>query len=103
MKALQEENIISGVTAKEKLFLSLLKHPKIKAVRSAGLLIAVEFESFEKNKAVIDCCIETGILTDWFLFAPECMRIAPPLNISNEVIIKACGIIVDAINKINYE
>ena len=103
MKALQEENIISGVTAKEKLFLSLLKHPKIKAVRSAGLLIAVEFESFEKNKSVIDCCIETGILTDWFLFAPECMRIAPPLNISNEAIIKACGIIVDAINKINYE
>ena len=99
MKALQEENITGGVKAKEKLFLSLLKHPQIKAVRSAGLLIAVEFESFEKNKTIIDLCIGSGVLTDWFLFAPECMRIAPPLNISDEEIIKACGIIIDAINK----
>lgn len=99
MKALQEENMIATVSAKENLFLSLLKHPQIKAVRSAGLLIAVEFESFEKNKAVIDCCIETGVLTDWFLFAPECMRIAPPLNISDEEIIKACGIIIEAIGR----
>ncbi|HRQ49138.1 MAG TPA: aspartate aminotransferase family protein [Agriterribacter sp.] len=99
MKALQEENIIDGVNAKESLFLSLLKHPQIKSVRSAGLLIAVEFESFEKNKTIIDLCIEAGVLTDWFLFAPECMRIAPPLNISDEAIIKACRIIVDAIDK----
>ena len=100
MKVLQEENIAGGAKAKEALFLSLLKHPQIKAVRSAGLLIAVEFESFEKNKAIIDLCIASGVLTDWFLFAPECMRIAPPLNISDEEISKACGIIVDAINKI---
>ncbi len=100
LKALQEENMITTVRAKENLFLSLLKHSQIKAVRSAGLLIAVEFESFEKNKAVIDRCIENGVLTDWFLFAPQCMRIAPPLNISNEAIIKACETIIDATNKV---
>ena len=61
MKALQEENIIEGVKEKEKLFLSLLKHPQIKRVRSAGLLMAIEFESFEKNKAIIDRCIEGGV------------------------------------------
>ena len=99
MKALQEENILEGVKEKEKLFLSLLKHPQIKRVRSAGLLMAIEFESFEKNKAIIDRCIEGGVLTDWFLFAPECMRIAPPLNISNEEITGACGIITNAIDK----
>lgn len=100
MKALQEENMTGSVKAKEKLFLSLLKHPQIKTVRSAGLLIAVAFDSFERNKAVIDLCIEAGVLTDWFLFAPECMRIAPPLNISDEAIAKACGIIIDAIGKV---
>jgi acetylornithine/succinyldiaminopimelate/putrescine aminotransferase len=99
MKALQEENMIATVRAKEKLFLSLLKHPHIKAIRSAGLLIAVEFESFEKNKVIIDRCIEDGVLTDWFLFAPQCMRIAPPLNISDEAITAACNIIISAINK----
>ena len=99
MKALQEENMIATVRAKENLFLSLLRHPHIKAVRSAGLLIAVEFESFEKNKVVIDRCIEDGVLTDWFLFAPQCMRIAPPLNISDEAITAACNSIISAINK----
>ncbi|HTN07877.1 aspartate aminotransferase family protein [Agriterribacter sp.] len=99
MKALQEENMIATVRAKESLFLSLLKHPHIKTVRSAGLLIAVEFENFEKNKACIDRCIEMGVLTDWFLFAPQCMRIAPPLNISDETIKKACETIVEAIER----
>lgn len=100
LKVLLEEDIISHVKSKASLFLSSLKHPQIKAVRPAGLLIAVEFESFGKNKAVIDRCIEDGVLTDWFLFAPECMRIAPPLNISDDEIRKACESIINAINNV---
>jgi acetylornithine/succinyldiaminopimelate/putrescine aminotransferase len=75
----------------------LLVHPSIRKVRSAGLLIAVEFESFEQNKRIIDACITNGLLTDWFLFAPQCMRIAPPLTISKKEIEKACTIILSAI------
>ncbi|MCC7524098.1 MAG: aspartate aminotransferase family protein [Chitinophagaceae bacterium] len=100
MKVLQEGHLVSEVNIKAGIFLSLLKHPRIKAVRSAGLLIAVEFESYETNKAVIDRCIANGVLTDWFLFAPQCMRIAPPLNISDDAIFKACAIILDAIETI---
>ncbi|MCO5235440.1 MAG: aspartate aminotransferase family protein [Chitinophagaceae bacterium] len=98
-KALLEEHTIKQVKAKEKLFLSLLQHPDILSVRSAGLLIAVEFDSFERNKSIIDRCIENGVLTDWFLFAANCMRVAPPLNISDEAIVSACNIIVSAIEK----
>lgn len=97
MKVLAEENIIPPVKAKEQLFLSLLKHPKIKSIKSAGLLIAVEFDSYETNKQIIDTCIANGVLTDWFLFAANCLRIAPPLNISNEEIEKACAVIISAI------
>ncbi|MBX2923055.1 MAG: aspartate aminotransferase family protein [Chitinophagaceae bacterium] len=100
MKVLTEEKIIPHVKEKEQLFLSLLKHPEITAVRSAGLLIAVEFDSFETNKRIIDTSIENGVLTDWFLFASNCLRIAPPLNISDEEIEKACRIIVSAIEQL---
>ncbi|MFT3750341.1 MAG: aspartate aminotransferase family protein [Agriterribacter sp.] len=96
-KVLNEENIIAHIKAKEQLFLSFLKHPQIKSVRSAGLLIAVEFGSYETNKKIIDTCIANGVLTDWFLFAANCLRIAPPLNISNEEIEKACAVIISAI------
>jgi acetylornithine/succinyldiaminopimelate/putrescine aminotransferase len=96
MKALIEEKRINEVSHKAGLFKTLLKNRLIRDVRSAGLLIAVEFENFETNKKVIDRCIDNGLITDWFLFAPECMRIAPPLVISEEEIRNACEIIVRA-------
>ncbi|TBR18555.1 MAG: aspartate aminotransferase family protein [Chitinophagaceae bacterium] len=87
---LQEEKLMEEITKKEKLFLSLLNHPKIKVVRSFGLWLAIEFESFEINKKVIDACIENGLVTDWFLFSSNCLRISPPLIISEKEIISAC-------------
>ena len=97
MQVLLEEEYISTVAAKEKLFRELLVHAAIREVRSAGLLIAVEFENFETNKRIIDACIAKGLLTDWFLFAPQCMRIAPPLTITEEEIRTSCSIILSAI------
>jgi len=97
LKVLLEEGWMKAVGEKEALFRELLVHPAIKAVRSCGLLMAVEFESYEINKGIIDRCIEKGLLTDWFLFAPHCMRIAPPLLITEEEIRKACAIILSCI------
>jgi acetylornithine/N-succinyldiaminopimelate aminotransferase len=99
MKVLMKENLIEQVEEKEKLFREKLVHPKIKAVRTAGLLIAVEFENFEINKQIIDSCIQNGVLTDWFLFAPDCLRIAPPLTISPEEIYTICETILSCAEK----
>jgi acetylornithine/succinyldiaminopimelate/putrescine aminotransferase len=93
MNVLLEEDLIVQVAEKEKLFLEKLDHPAMRSVRSAGLLIAVEFENFETNKRIIDACIARGLLTDWFLFASNCLRIAPPLNISLPEIEEICRII----------
>jgi acetylornithine/N-succinyldiaminopimelate aminotransferase len=94
MKILLEEDWIEKVKEKEILFQSLLTHPKIKRVRSFGLWMALEFDSFETNKRVIDGCIEQGYLTDWFLFSPNSLRICPPLIIEPEQIRKACRAIL---------
>jgi acetylornithine/N-succinyldiaminopimelate aminotransferase len=96
-KALLEEGWIEQVKAKEALLQALLVHPKIKAVRSFGLWMAVEFDSFDTNKKVIDACLEKGLLTDWFLFAPECLRISPPLIISEQQLSAAATIILSSI------
>ena len=96
LHALLEEGWIATVKVKEELFKSLLVHPKIKTIRSFGLWMAVEFDSFETNKKVIDACVAGGVLTDWFLFASNCLRISPPLIISEEQIKKACTTIVTA-------
>lgn len=111
MHVLLNEKLIDFVKEKEQLFLSLLSHFKIKKVRSRGLMIAVEFDSFETNKKVIDSLLQVSgdlkspdiapaVFTDWFLFAPQCLRIVPPLIISEEEIRIACQKIISALNSI---
>jgi acetylornithine/succinyldiaminopimelate/putrescine aminotransferase len=100
MNVLIDEKIIDSIISKEKLFLLLLKHPKIIKINSRGLMLAVMFDSFETNKKVIDLLIERGIFTDWFLFESNALRISPPLNISDEEIKTACKVIVDVLERI---
>lgn len=101
MQVLLKEQLIATVKKKEQLFREYLQHPAIKEIRSLGLLMAVELESFVVNKKVIDHCISKGVLTDWFLFAPECLRIAPPLIITEKEIEEACGVIIEALNHLH--
>lgn len=96
-----DENLISGVSERSNLIVNQLQSIKgVKSIRNAGLLIAVEFESFEQNKKIIDCCIKNGVITDWFLFCDNSMRIAPPLNITLEELLAALEIIKTSINSI---
>ena len=110
MNVLLDEKLIDGVKQKEQLFISQLNHHKIKKIRSRGLMIAIEFESAAENKKIIDALLQVAdglkltddtpaIFTDWFLFAPQCLRIVPPLNISIEEINKACSIIISVLNR----
>jgi acetylornithine/succinyldiaminopimelate/putrescine aminotransferase len=85
------------VKQKEGLFKNSLKHSKIKSIHSFGLWMAVEFKDFVSCKKVIDQCIENGVVTDWFLFASNCLRISPPLIISEEEIGKATEVINKAV------
>jgi acetylornithine/N-succinyldiaminopimelate aminotransferase len=101
LQVLLEDKLIDGVFEKENLFRSLLTHSSIKNISSAGLMMAVEFGSFETNKKIIDTLIEQGVFTDWFLFCAHAFRICPPLNISEEEIRKACAIIIEVLNKMH--
>lgn len=98
---LMDEKLMAGIPSKRALFERLLKHPRIRAFSSSGLLISIEFDSFELNKKIIDYCIQKGVFTDWFLFASQCMRIAPPLIISEDQIQIACTIILEGCSTVN--
>ncbi len=97
LRVLLEENLIEQVEKKESLFRKLLIHPKIKSINGIGLLLSLEFENYEQNKSIIDRCILNGVITDWFLFNSNSMRIAPPLTITEKEIEMACDIITKCI------
>ena len=97
LDVLLDEKLVDAVAEKEVLFRQLLIHPAIREVRGKGLWLAVQLESFDLNKKVIDRCIENGIITDWFLHCSDAMRLAPPLIITKEQIRHACNVIIEAI------
>jgi len=99
LEVLLEGNFIAAVKRKEQILLDHLESPKILTIRSFGLWAALEFENFEANKKVNDRCIEKGLITDWFIFAPQCLRVAPPLIITEEELINACALIKQAIDE----
>jgi acetylornithine/succinyldiaminopimelate/putrescine aminotransferase len=85
IQILEQEKLVEQVHSKESYILSKIQdNPIIKNIRSVGLLLAIEFESAEINFKVIQHCIQNGVITDWFLFNDQSLRLAPPLTITFE-------------------
>ncbi len=97
LNVLLDNKLINDVAEKEKQFLTLLKHPAIKAIRSKGLLIAIELDSSAQVSITLQRCLDKGLFSDWFLFAPNCIRFAPSLTISPEEIKTACDILLSCL------
>jgi acetylornithine/succinyldiaminopimelate/putrescine aminotransferase len=93
LEVLTRDNLVREVAEKEKLFLKHLAHPKIKRITHKGLMLAVWMEDFETNKKLLTALLKEGVFSDWFLFAPEAMRIVPPLTITAEEIENSCSVI----------
>lgn len=101
IEVIVNDDLIATVHRKSEIILNFFKEmPLVLAVRAAGLLVAIEFDSFEINKKIIDACIKNGVITDWFLFCSKSMRIAPPLNISEDDLLKALQTIKISIDSI---
>ncbi|MCP4521222.1 MAG: aspartate aminotransferase family protein [Cytophagales bacterium] len=100
LNALIDEKIIDDVHKKGDLFLTKLKHPLIKEIRSRGLMFAIEMENFEIVNQVVEKCLELGLIGFWFLSTKNSFRIAPPLIISIEEIDQACEIILQSMQHV---
>ncbi|MBL7923382.1 MAG: aspartate aminotransferase family protein [Bacteroidia bacterium] len=77
-----------------------LKHPAILEVSGRGLLLSVRFPSEAFAQKVISGCIANGIITDWFLFAPDRLRICPPLTIRKDELEDACSLILKSVQAV---
>lgn len=95
-----DEELWKNAARMEQLLRAELHHPAIKNVRGRGLLLALELESFEKTQKMMQLCIARGLVTDWFLFADNCIRIAPPLIITDTQIREATGILLECLDQI---
>ena len=97
-EVLLNEDYISTVKEKEALLVNRLQHPAIQSLRHNGLWAAMVTSSFEFNHTVIKHCIANGVVTDWFLFCAEGLRIAPPLSITMDELNHACGVLLEGLD-----
>lgn len=63
--------------------------------RILGAFGALEFENEEQAFTVCRNCLKKGLITDWFLYNPRSLRLAPPLNIEFDLLHKGLNILVD--------
>lgn len=87
------------VKEKEKLLQEQLQHPVIIDKRSHGLWMSLQFEDAATNQKIVHNCVKNGLITDWFLFAPDRLRIAPPLSITTEELHQVCRIILQSVDE----
>ncbi len=95
-----EEKLERNAINNGRRFKQLLDHNLIKDVRGEGLLMSVELESAEMVKKVISIALKKGVVTDWFLFNENCIRISPPLIITGEETEFACRILQESMDEV---
>jgi len=83
LKVLQNSGWIKEVELKESILVDEMNHPSILNRTHKGLWMSIQFESDVLAKKIAATCVANGIITDWFLFAEDKIRIAPPLCITN--------------------
>jgi len=91
---------IEQVKQKEQLLLQRLQHTAIVSVNHCGLWMSLQFKSAEIAQSIIHCCVKNGLVTDWFLFAADRLRIAPPLTITENELHQLCDIILQSIDEV---
>ncbi|MFM7356948.1 MAG: aspartate aminotransferase family protein [Sediminibacterium sp.] len=100
MEVLLSSGCIDQISQKEKLLLRQLRHPAIQSIQSAGLWMSLQFASATLNQQIVHQCVKNGLLTDWFIFAPDRLRIAPPLTMNETILLEACDTLLQSIDEV---
>ncbi|MFM1930246.1 MAG: hypothetical protein RL387_1574, partial [Bacteroidota bacterium] len=100
LEVLLKENWMSEVKEKEQILLEQLVHKAIVQRNHKGLWMSLQFSSDELTKKVAAAAVQNGIITDWFLFAEDRIRIAPPLCITNKELTEAIATIKLSIDQV---
>ncbi|HEU4719461.1 MAG TPA: aminotransferase class III-fold pyridoxal phosphate-dependent enzyme, partial [Bacteroidia bacterium] len=99
VNAIVEENLVAGVAEREAVISAILGKSGEIHLRGKGLLYAAVLANAEKVQRVIQHCLQHGVITDWFLFCDNALRIAPPLNIPLNDLNYSCEVIRDGVNR----
>ena len=100
LEVMEQEINFEEVEKKGQLLVKLLSNePEILEIRQVGMMFAFDMVSFERVELVVKRCLDLGLISFWFLSHPYSFRLSPPLTITEEEIMKAGNIILQAIQE----
>ncbi len=97
---LANQTWIEQVQHKANILKTRLQHPAIVSMNCHGLWMSLQFASDAQAQAIAHACVQNGLVTDWFLFAPDRIRIAPPLIITDDELHLLCDIVLNSIEQL---
>lgn len=89
---------VNDIPSKAAILKTRLQHPSIVSVNCYGLWMSIQFATDTLAQSIAHACIQHGLVTDWFLFAPDRIRIAPPLTITEAELHQLCDIVLRSID-----
>lgn len=99
LNVLKHENWINEVETKGHIFETLLlQSKKIKEIRRAGLMFAIQLANADEVQRVVNGCLEKGLIGFWFLSCPDSFRLSPPISITQDELNQAAEIILAVLN-----
>ena len=82
LKKLLQSKYMEFVQQRHDMFRHVMSNPHVSEIRSAGLLIALQLDTETRLMSWIrELYLKHRVLAESFLFAPDALRIAPPLCI----------------------
>ncbi|MFA5668512.1 MAG: aspartate aminotransferase family protein [Balneolaceae bacterium] len=70
-------------------------------VRGKGAMLGLQLENWELTKAVVEDCLEKGILLGWTLHSNTLIRLAPPLIVTDTLLDEVLATILESVET-NY-
>lgn len=101
LEVINTPGVLAEVEKKGARFFQMLNnHHAVEEIRQHGLMIAVKLKPEINIQKFILKGIETGFMSDWFLFCDNAFRIAPPLTITTDEIDEAVKLIEEVLNAV---
>jgi acetylornithine/succinyldiaminopimelate/putrescine aminotransferase len=98
LRTLLAEDLPGRASWIEKRIRSALRHHAVTEVRGRGAMLGMQLAEGFPVAAFVDLCLSRGVLLGWTLHSDTLVRLAPPLNIDEEVLAEALVIIIESLD-----
>ena len=99
LEVLSNENLPARAQQIEHQVRDTLKHASIREIRGKGAMLGMDLRDADLTARVTKTCLDNGVLLGWTLHSNSLIRIAPPLNIKEDVLNMALRVILMALKE----